>query len=253
MEQHIPTVSLTHSQSDDIEFGPFMRAMGAFGDMYHRHVAQDFSKDDVKLTIKGVRQGSIIIDIAPVVVAALSAHEVVLKAAEFAEFYKNLVGYFLTGSGRPETVTERDCQNIRTIYAPAAQSVGGQSNISFHGDVNIAVGRIEAGAIQTNAIREIETLKEPTVEIRKEVLLYWHVAKNTPESEAADRGIVEMIDDAPKKILFGERTEIKEAMLGGAGNPFETGFLVDIEVAILRGKVQAYKVLRLHETFEISD
>lgn len=91
-------------------------------------------------------------------------------------------------------------------------------------------------------------MKEPITGIKEKVVLYWYQARNDPKSQAGDHAIIESISPGPVKAVVDEETKSK--MLSGPENPFQLGYLVDVEVETINSKPSIYKVLNIHEKFD---
>lgn len=53
-------------------------------------------------------------------------------------------------------------------------------------------------------------------------------------------------------VIF-ETDEIKNQMLHSDINPFNTAFVVDLKIQNIKGIPRVYRILKLHEYFEIDD
>ena len=50
-----------------------------------------------------------------------------------------------------------------------------------------------------------------------------------------------------------DNDEIKEQMLHGDVNPFNTAFVVDVKIQTIQDKPAVYKVVKLHELIDVND
>lgn len=253
------TLTLRLDYEDPLELTTLSRSLTRLGQRYAR-----FSKADdlpeATLVIKNIRQNCLIIDLTPLAVVAgavVSAADPISNAVAFAANLKMLLEFFLGKGPRPEVLTRTDCDDAREIVQPiAAQRDGGLLiQASGNADVSVTVNlnAVEANAIQNRAEAEKARLTEATSTNEEGVIFYWQVAdKHAAASEGAtpDRGVIEKIDRKAKRVFFAE-PGLKAEML--SGHPFETAYLVDAEVLVAKGRIQGYRIIKVHDSFPMDE
>ncbi|WP_162630752.1 hypothetical protein [Paracoccus endophyticus] len=73
---------------------------------------------------------------------------------------------------------------------------------------------------------------------------------------SSDKGIIERIDETPRTLVYvsdfaGQR--IKDEIFEDGGNPFQKGFIVDVDVETARGRPKIYRVLAVHDVLDLDD
>lgn len=228
-----------------------------------------FVPDEIKLYVQGIRTGSIITDIVPLVAVSAPAmiqmmgngNQMVATTKEFIGHLKSAYDFLLGRGPAPEIepvpptipllpYSKSNYQNLSNIVEPVAKDNGSQINIQGDATFNINITSEMANAIQNSARRHIEALREPLVGFHDKVVLYWYQARNDPRSDKGDRGIIESLWPNPVKVEFANQT-IKSGLLQDSDNPFQFGYLVDVSVETVQGRPVVYKVLQLHSKVEI--
>jgi hypothetical protein len=215
---------------------------------------------EAKLYVKEIRSGSVILELIEMAtIGVLPFLENVNTIVGFADYVKRAYNFFLgTEKETPTDFTTNDYKELSQIVNPIATDNGSQLNVSttINGNVELHfhINSIEANAAQNKIEKEIKQLKAPeTIEdIKTKVLLTWYQARSDVKAKAGNKGLVEDLSAKPMNVTF-EDENLKEQMLHGDINPFNTVYVVDIRLQNVRGKLAAYKVIKLHETFEIEE
>ncbi len=95
-------------------------------------------------------------------------------------------------------------------------------------------------------------LPEQVDDIKSSVLMTWFQARNDLKSKIGNKGVIEELSKKPLNITF-DNDEIKETILHGDINPFNTAYVVDVKIQTIHDKPVAYKVVKLHDYFDINE
>lgn len=219
------------------------------------------SKEDreAKLYVKEIRSGSVIFELVEMAtIGVIPFLENVNTIVGFAEFVKKSYNYLLgKEKEKPVDFTSNDLKDLSQIVNPVAADNGSQLNISttINGVVHFHfnIGSMEANAAQNIIDKEVKKLKSPELldDIKTKVLLTWFQARNDMKSNVGNKGIIEDLSPKPMNIVIDDDA-IKDEMLHKE-NPFTTVFVVDVKLQHVGGKTVAYKVVKLHGTFDIED
>jgi len=211
---------------------------------------------DVKLYIKEIRTGSIITDLVSSVVPLVAPlYDNRESIVEFGKWLKQTYDHYKgkVAGGKPE-LDKTSYKNLSAFLQPVAKDGGSQVNISntVNGEqvVNININALEANAMQNLLRRDLASLQEPASHLHEKVVLYWHQAKNDPQSSAGDRGIIESISPNPVKVVFAPDS-MKTNLLYKEENPFKSAYIVDVWVETVEGKPALYKVVGYHDRIEL--
>ncbi len=225
----------------------------------YRHFIERYDPEaeaqDLRLFVKEIRTGSIITELVPYVPFALplmSAMAQTNTVATFAKHIKSGVDFLLgRGKDASKQLDKTTYQNLSNLVEPVAKDGGSQLNIGTnYGNVYLQVDSVEANAIQNAATRAIADLREPEKGLHEKVLLRWYQARADAASQSGDRGIIESISPAAVKVICAT-DRIKSQMILRDENPFKEVFIVDVMVDTVNGKPALYKVLAVHDRFEL--
>lgn len=213
---------------------------------------------EAKLYVKEIRSGSVILELIEMAtIGVLPYLENINTIVGFAEYVKTSFNYFLGKSDKKPDLTIQDHKELSQIINPVANDNGSQINVSttINGnvEVHLHVNSIEANAIQNVLEKQLKSLKAPEIsdDIKTKVLLTWYQARNDMKSNVGNKGIIEDLSQKPMNIIIDDDA-IKNEMLHKE-NPFTTVFVVDVKLQHVNGKIAAYKVIKLHSTFDIEE
>ncbi len=228
-------------------------------DNYATQNADSIENREAKLYVKEIKSGSVIFELIEIAtVGVIPFLENTNTLIEFGKFFQKTINYFLKEEGEKPELTPTDYKDFSTILGPVAKDNGSQFNLSttVNGNVemHIHVNSTESNAVQNLIKNEIDKLKEPESPDRTtdRVLLVWYQARTDIKSKVGNKGTIEEISNKPLNITF-ENTELKEELIHGEINPFRTAYIVDVKVMTVQEKPTVYKIMKLHEHFEIEN
>jgi len=212
---------------------------------------------EAKLYVKEIRSGSVIMEL--VEFASKTALPFVENASTiigFAGHLKKAYDFF-TGKStdKPSNITSNDYKDLSQIVNPIANDSASQFNLSttINGNVefHFNLNSTEANATQNIIEKQIKLLKVPESDVgtRHKVLLTLFQTRADIKAKTGNKGIIEDISDKPLNLVF-EDEKLNQEMLHGEFNPYEIVYVVDVIIQHVGGKAAAYKIVKLHETFE---
>jgi hypothetical protein len=214
---------------------------------------------EAKLYVKEIKSGSVILELIELATAGMIPFvENANTIIGFAQFCKKTLNYFLKNEGDKPELSPTDFKEFSTILTPVAKDNGSQFNLSttINGnlELHLNLNSTETNALQNIFKKEIEQLKIPEQinELQQSVLLTWYQARNDIKSKIGNKGVIEELSKKPLNITF-ENEEIKAEMLHSDINPFNTAYVVDVKIQTIQEKPAAYKVIKMHEYFDINE
>jgi hypothetical protein len=214
---------------------------------------------EAKLYVKEIKTGSVIVELIELAtVGVIPFAENTNTILDFAVYLKKAITYYLKNEGEKPELSVSDCKDFNAILAPTAKDNGSQLNVSttINGNVqlHLHLNSLDANSMQELLKKEIEASKTPDTmhDIKEREILIWYQARNDPKSLVGNKAIVENISEKPMNVIF-ETDEIKNQMLHSDINPFNTAFVVDLKIQNIKGIPRVYRILKLHEYFEIDD
>lgn len=118
--------------------------------------------------------------------------------------------------------------------------------------LNFNLDSTQSNAIQNIVKRNLNVLKQPEIEdsVYEKVVLTWFQARSDIKSKKGNKGVIESINKKELNVIFHDDS-IKEEMLHGDINPLTTAFVIDVKIENLNGKPAIYRIMKLHEYFDI--
>jgi hypothetical protein len=248
-----------HNQKP-IELAELSLSLLSLAKQYQKFVSRSdllLTKEEARLVIKEVRPGSVIADLYPyalmsagVMMANPEAIDSIKSVFDFAKYLKSTFDALLGGGKLPEQTTSKDIKEVSNILNATASDIGGSFQIKAEQGATVQVtinyNSLEANAIQNRAIKELEAMKEPEHQPRSKVLMYWFTAS---QGERGDKVVIEEISEKPLPVYIANDAD-KKRMIQGRDNPFLLGFIVDVDLIVVKDRLRGYRVTKLYEELQ---
>lgn len=249
-------LTLQIKNESPIELLDLTRSFEAFTEEYGRfvrHSDTDAAVSDVRLYVKDLRKGSIVVELIALSPLALPYIENAKTVIEYVKYLKTAYEFLLGKAKAKPDFEKKDLENLSAIVGPIAKDSAAQFNVSttINGNVtlNLSMSSLDANAAQNAARREIATMTEPIRGIQNQTLLYLWQARNDTQSSTGDKGVIESLYSGPVKLVFRDES-VKAKLLHSTENPFTSSYVVDVVVETINGKPTLYRVLEVHDTLE---
>ena len=208
-----------------------------------------------ELMVKEIRRGSIDMLLASSVAALVPIAENFNTIVEFGAHLKAVLSSLHSKSAERESIPMRTMENVRRFVAPTVKDAGGTAEITVNGSGNTVnvynYGSAEARAISESAQYVEDTVRLPEMNIFKGEVMYFSQVRDA-RGNIGDRAVIERFARTPKKVIYVDQ-DFKRSVIESERNIFDYGFLVDVEVSTVAGKVAAYRVLKFHERFLLDE
>ncbi|MDP4022347.1 hypothetical protein Q8W71_06910 [Methylobacterium sp. NEAU 140] len=258
-----PKLTLKFDNKQPLDVTDLTSSLNALVRQYQKYAVESEdvnSRGEAKLFVADLRRGSYITDLVPYaqeVGAAVSTvapyTEDAKKVLGFAKYLKGGFDALLGGKKSSENLTTKDLRDLKQIIEPTAKEAGAvfmfQATDGATQNITVNFNSQEANAIQNQAVRQIEVMKEPEQKRFNKRLMYWYAATRGKPSKTSDKAIIETIEKKPLPVFIDD-PDIKQQMMAGRENPFLVGFIVDVELLLVRGEVRGYSILALHGVLE---
>ncbi len=266
-----PSLVIAIEHADPVDLYRLTDALAALSDEYEKHlrrVLPTVEPEETRLLISDVRKGSTIIEVYPQLAwiqPFIPSQEKVMATLGFVKNLKDLMGPYFKQGERNASLSASSVKNLHDLAAVIAQDPKG--SLSFTARTDRPDGSVEQFKIEKlQAQTAIENLSSERLEReRKEqaqhpkVLLVFQQTKASAArmgKPTGDLGIVESIDTKPHKVVYVSQLagdQIKAQIKAPGQNPYEVGFIVDVNVETVGGRPKAYRVMALHEVIDLSD
>lgn len=245
--------------------------MIAFAAEYERFIRREHPKaqdTEADLLVRRVDEGSIIIELVGAIQPLFNGMDNILIFKEFVNFIGLQFERLAAHKGRLEDPTTRELRDFTRMAETVAGDAAGNTEftaceyISETAERKVQARVIlkskEASRIVENAnsqLREItggEPNRQNGVLMR---LFQTNIGEATPDRSSGEKGIIEAITDAPRRLIYA--SEIAGQRIKGAwtdeGNPYDLGFVVDVDVQMINGRPRAYRIMEVHDVFPLDE
>lgn len=215
------------------------------------------------LNIQKVQEGSILIELIEAVLpTAVSLAGGVNTLAEFGGYIGRVITALKMGEAVPsESYNKKSLDNVSTFIQPLASNpqstmkmeISGVVNGNVYNNCTFDLDSLGANAAQNRANIAKATIEEEvtkTEEVKTRVLL--RLARLDRETESKhDRGIIEFFDNKSHKLLIDD--EVKSWFMSSDENVFKNLYYVDATALYYEGKIKAYRITKVYESFLMDD
>lgn len=257
-------VHLHHTKP--VEVNEFVASVTSVSNLFSSYVKENADyKEEVKakLYVEKIKEGSIDIWlVAPTLAGLIAFADNTNKLCDFVRHVNDFIAHFTRGLKPEKKYTLSELKDLKELLTPTSTDRGGKIEIDA---INVKTNQVimqgtpvgfdSSNSIQNQIDREIETRKntETSCGIHKKVLMQIYQVRNTADSNAGNKAIIDSIYMGRKLPVVFDTDELKNEILYSESNPTRTGFIVDAEVMTVEGKPKAYKIVRLSETFPLED
>lgn len=253
-------ITLKHSKP--VEINEFTISLNSVANLYSSYMQDNGICNEMaqaKLYIEKIEKGSIIVDLMEIVSGTILPYaENVNTIIDFAGHLKSVFDFFIYGRGKKPELTISECQDFNNTLSVVSGDNAGTLDISAVDTNNGTIyngctfNYVDSNAGQNQFKKEIERLKSiaPKSEIYSKQLMTIYQMRGDMSNDKGNRAIIQGISNNKLTLLF-DTDKLKEQILNMDSNPVKKGFVVDVEVLIANNKIQAYKVLALHETIDL--
>jgi len=224
----------------------------------------ELAVEETRLLITDVRKGSIVMEMVSALAPFVSTIEIVNTAVDFVKHMSSALDFLKLPNGRLPDATTQQLKNMTdAMQVIAADSNGELEIMASHrnGEVlqQLVIRKNEARTVIENAGEQRKEIEKKTGDVHRKVLMRLHqtsVEDAKIGKRTSEKGIVERIDTAPHTLVYvsdlaGQR--IKEEILRHGGNPYEKGFIVDLDVEMVAGRPRLYRIIELHEVIDLDE
>ena len=263
----VPLIVVVIENSDPIELLDFTASLTGLAREYEARVRAQrpgVDLDETRLLIVEVRKGSIILEMLPALPPIVTNVEYANTAIDFVKHLAGMVGQLKLPGGRLDDPTTSRLKNLGDAVQAVVRDSTGRLKIEArykNGKVlqELVIEKDDAVVIETNVIgqrREIERSKSVPY---PRILMRLHqssVEDLRLGKRTSEKGIVECIDMTPRKLIYasdlaGQR--IKEEIMKPDGNPFQKGFVIDLDVETVGGKPRVYRVIEVYDIIDLDE
>lgn len=248
-------LTVTLDYTVPVELADLSASLGALAHQHQRfaeRVGASINGDRVRLYVKEIRPGSIIVELLALAQTAAPLVEAVNTIVPFAKNLADLIG-FAVGRARspPEGTTSKDARDLSEFIKPVAGDLGSsmviQARDNARVEVNLRIDSNEANAAQNRLNNWAARQQEPISGIHEHQLFYFARATGDAQRAKGDRGIIERFGKQAVRTRFmtaeAKQLPLQEPL-------FQKVYDVDVDVQTVDGKPMLYRILKVHESFD---
>lgn len=248
------TLEIKYTNKEAIALKDLTNSLNALASEYkiaQKRTYTKFEDDNVELYVTRIREGSVIAELTPFVVAGMGLIENTNALLDFCNNLKLGYDYLLSRSRNAPNVDKKTVENLVKIVEPVVRENGTQVcinapvNLGEGATLNLVINSGEARVAKEAGKAWIQRLESPSTGTTDRVRLYWYQARNEKASNAGDRAIIPDISEKPVKVIFSTE-KIKEQMLVDEVNPFQMAYTVDVVVDFKGKKPKLYRITKIH-------
>ena len=267
MESEQPYLSLRLDLKDPIEIADFVDLFASVASQLERHIKREYPdfKSDAKIYIKEIREGSIIAEIIALGGSLIEHMDKALIVLGFASLFSRRVRNYLTG-GRDETASKRDVSDFLDTVKAIAKDSDGKSTLETavfkDGILERTVALVFTGKEAREAVSALERHKSELdakeSADRQRVLMYFKrsdIGSAELGKRSGERVIIEDVSNKDYPLIYASplaEQRIKDEIRHASDNVFKKGFVVDVNIQKMMGKVVAYAITNVHQIIDLA-
>jgi hypothetical protein len=254
-------LSIKIENGHQLELNQLASSLNAFSAQYDSFLRKsnvDYAKNDRKLYISELKQGSIIIELVSSIAASADNFNAIF---EFFNYLRLSFDWLLERGDRKFRYSKHDLEQLSEFVGPVAVDKKSAICISItNSNLNnaaIFIDHLQANAAQNIASKKVEDTMEENQKIFHRELMYWANADfSEQKNRISDKVIIENIDKRSKIAIFLNENDKKAATSYDSRFPQKNwqglGYIVDVEISYIQDSPKAYRILKLYadETFD---
>jgi hypothetical protein len=247
-----------------------MMAVAAEYERYVRREHPAAQDQEFDLLVEHVSEGSIVIELIGALAPVLQGMNNILIFKGFVEMIAGAIGTLTRPRGRvEEQTTTKELRDLARIAETVAGDNNGQIQMAaIEYDAKDGQRKVRARVVLhgRDAERVIENTEAQIKEITGEApnrharvlmtLYQTNKGEANPDRASGEKGTIESISEQPRRLIYASELagqKIKSSWTSAGGNPYELGFVVDVDVQMVRGKPRAYRIMDVHDIFPLDD
>jgi hypothetical protein len=268
MTEGTPFVELRIDLKEPAELSKLVGFFASIANQFETFIKKEHPnlKGGAQLFVKDIRQGSIIVELIPVILPLIENMDRLLVIDGFVRRFGGLINLYTTGQKQEDLPKNeiKDLMNAVTLIAtdPDAKSV--ISSVEFH--QTKATTRFAIEFDTQGAKKAEETLEQQRLAIdlaayevfENKMLVFVRTSvKAAKTGERTDlKAIIEAIHPKPLSVTYETdlaRERIEAEIREDELNVYRKGFFVDVYAERLRGKPVAYRISAVRDIITLPD
>lgn len=258
-------VEIKNSQPIDLlEFTASLTALAREHESTLKDGRPDVPVEETRLLVIDIRKGSIILELLPALAPFVANAEVINTSVDFVRNLASAINVLKLPNGRLEAPKAQRLKNMQdAVQAIVRDSAGSMKIEARHQDGEVLqeliITKIEAEAVAENAATQRREIEQRSGLRYDKVLMRLHqssVENVKVGKRTSEKGIIEQVDGSPHSLVYVSDHAgriIKSEILAPAGNTYQKGFIVDVDVETVSGRPKVYRILDVHEVIDLDE
>jgi hypothetical protein len=268
MTEGTPYVELRIDLKSPAELSRLVGFFSSIANQFETYIRREHPnlKGDAQLFVKDIRQGSIIVELIPVVLPLIENMDRVLVVDGFVRRLGGLLNLYTSGQRQQDLPKNeiKDLMNAVTLIANDPEGKSAISSVEYH--ATKTTKRINIEFDTQGAKKAEETLQQQRAALdlaayevfENRMLVFVRTSvRATKTGERTDlKAIIESIHPKPLAVTYETdlaRERIEAEIREDELNVYQKGFFVDVYAERLRGKPVAYRITAVRDIISLPD
>ncbi|WP_372922964.1 hypothetical protein [Roseovarius sp.] len=246
--------------------------MMALGAEYERFVRKEHPKaadHEADLLVQRVTEGSIVIELIGAMQPLFQGMNNAVVFGQFVDLIGAKIGTLTAPRGRLKDPTVGELENLTRMAETVVGDSKGEAEVfamEYQSETNerqvqakVVWKAKEAEKVIENATSQLREIRDGDANKHNGLLMrlfQTNISEAVPDRSSGEKGIIEALDPKPRKLIYASDLagqKIKGAWSDEKLNPYELGFVVDVDVQTVNGKPRAYRILEVHDIFPLDE
>ncbi len=263
MEETILQIKFVNKKP--VELNRFLHSLNALSEQYEYFFKQNYpfkyNKEESRLYLQKVEHGSIIIDLAGMVLPLIQDANTMM---EFFFYMKNSLEFFQGKAEKKKEYSNNELVRFHSFLSPIAYEIGSEMHCSTKtGNITnntYYISSSDSRVAQNYLDRIIESKNQEQLStVYTKACFQWALTSFSQNKIGLDKIVIDNISPKPLKVLFLNESDKISATSNNLNFPNinwqDLIYVADVEVCRTGGHLRAYKIIKLYteETFLAED
>jgi len=266
MAEGTPYIELRICLEQPAELYMLVSAFTALGSQFDQYIKREHPNlhGAARLLVKEIRNGSIIVELIPIIQPLIQTMDTALIVDAFVTRYGGIIQRYINGQ-KEENATKSDLKDLMGQVAVIANDPNGKSSItSFVYHETKTTKRVEVTFDTKDAKKARDVIERQRIdidltayEVHENVFMTFYqsnVKTPAPGAKTGEKVIIERIHKKPLAIIYETEMaseRIKYETKEDDRNLYKKGFFVDCYVEKSNGRPVAYRVAAVHNVIDL--
>lgn len=252
---------------EHLTFG--MMALGAEYEKFIRKEHPKAQEHEADLLVQRVTEGSIVIALIGAMAPLFQGMNNVLVFSQFIELLGSKMGSLAQPRGRLQDTTAKELENMTRMAETVVGDSKGEAEVfameylSETDEKRVAAKVVwkakDAEKVIENAAAQMREIRDEDANRQNGLLMRLYqtnISEAVPGRSSGEKGVIEAISQKPRRLIYASDLagqKIKGAWSDDKLNPYELGFVVDVDVQMVNGSARAYRIMNVHDIFPLEE